>query len=142
MDHHFNQTFLPSVEKWIAKDLTDLALKEVQVTMEEIQTREQTLYKQPLRVAERATYQLFILNKKRIYDYQNYVDEFIEKCRELEVIANDIFNTEEEAFVDQNFNESFKEFALKVPNFSPVWISSFGRRNHFSWRIAHYARRG
>lgn len=60
----------------------------------------------------------------------------------MEVIANDIFNTEEEAFVDQNFNESFKEFALKVPNFSPVWISSFGRRNRFSWRIAHYARRG
>ena len=138
------QTFLPCSERILAKDLTDLALKGIQVTNDVIQSRARTLYKMPWILAERAVYQLFSLNQKSIYiGKEKYNDEFIEKCRELETIVERIFNDDDDdAVIDQNFRNFLKEYSLKNPSFSEFWIKSFSKRNRFSWRIAHYARRG
>lgn len=38
--------------------------------------------------------------------------------------------------------ELLKSYSLKQPVFSLFWIKGFSKRNRFSWRIAHYARRG
>lgn len=145
IDPLLNQIFLPSTEKILARTLTELALKGVQVTVDVIKCKAKELFELPWILAERATYQLFALNQKEITNQGEYTDEFIEKSRELEEIATGIFILNEdrdEVTVEESLNHFLQAHSLKIPEFSPYWIKTFSRRNRFSWRIAHYARRG
>lgn len=146
------QNKLPPIRKYFIDSQEELFASEILVMFNEgrfisketIRQRARSFYMMPWVMAQRAAYQIFWINKSspKIYNDDScttFTEEFIE-C------TNDILNEilpEGEVDPDPEAQIRLIEH-LKLPEakFSDAWAQAFMKRNHFSFRLAHYSRRG
>lgn len=138
-----NRIFLPATEKILSDHLKVLVSNGTHITKNLIRACAIDIYKCPCNLAERAVYQLFSYMKKEIYiNDKTYSDEFIEMARSVEDLIRKGQEEDEINENDDRYKEILKRYYLSEPVFSDGWLHLFAKRNRFSWRIAHFARRG
>lgn len=138
-----NRIFLPSAEKILSDHLKVLVSNGTHITRDLIRSCATEIYKCPFNLAERAVYQLFSYLNKEIYiDDKTYSDEFIEMEHNVEDLIRTAYEEDYRNENNDQYKEILQKFYLTEPVFSDGWLRLFAKRNHFSWRIAHFARRG
>lgn len=141
LSFEYHKYFLSNVEMHLAQQILNLFKKGTQITKSLIREMARKIYFCPRILAERAVLQKFYSNNLEIYeDIQNetYSKSFLEQ---VQILQNEI----EE--YDQNIGKEFSKEIIRIynlpePIFGDVWIRNFLKRNHLSWRSAHFARRG
>lgn len=134
--------FLPNVEQFLAKEFRKLHQKGVQINKNMVRETAKEIYCSANVLSERATFNHFVHNRLKIYtDDSN--DEYTE---EFKIISNQIKGDIDECNSEEERNEVVEvirnDYNLPKPIFSHTWMKAFLFRNHLSWRMAVYARRG
>lgn len=134
--------FVDIHEELFASELLVMFNEGRYISKEIIREKARSFYMLPWVMSERATFQRFYMTGEQIYkdeDNCNYTDEFIEASLQL------LEEIQPKGAKEPNIEIQLKiieDYQLPESKFSDAWINVFMKRNHFSWRLAHYSRRG
>ena len=98
------------------------------------------MYMLPWVLAERAAYQFFCMSNIPVYNDQGmYTADFI---HESQILLNQIVPDPRKKPLIEVQVKIIEDYRLPDAIFSDTWVRAFMKRNHFSFRVAHYSRRG
>lgn len=132
--------FIKEHEEMLASEILAMFNEHKFISKEIVRQRAKKMYMLPWVLAERAAFQFFIMSDTPIYNENgSYTNEFI---RESQILLSQIVPDERRKPLIEMQVKIIEDYRLPDPIFSDTWVRTFMKRNHFSFRLAHYSRRG
>lgn len=132
--------FIPEHEELLASEILAMFNDHKFISKEIIRQKAKEMYMLPWVLAERSTFQLFCMSDAPIYTEQGaYTDDFIIESQNL--LQQILPDPKKKPLIEVQIR-IIDEYKLPDPIFSDTWVRAFMKRNHFSFRVAHYSRRG
>lgn len=144
------KTQMPPIRKYFLSDNEEMLASEILVMFSEgsfisrevLRKKAKAFYMLPWVMAERATFQQFYRERRKIYQDEEariYTDDF---KRFAENLLKQIMPDGSKKPILSVQLKIIEDYCLPEPIFSNAWVRAFMKRNHFSFRLAHYSRRG
>mgnify|MGYP001031493245 CR=1 FL=1 len=136
--------FINDVEELLASEILVMCHEGRFISKETIRQKARDLYMKPWVLAERAAFQIFYMKRAQSRIYTNdecvaYTEEFLDCVQNLQ---NQMLPEGEVEAIPEAQIRLIEWLKLPEAKFSNAWVQAFMKRNHFSFRLAHYSRRG